>query len=112
MSDISFIKPNYPGEKRVAILPDDVALINRSVYKNIYIESSFAEYVGVDDKDYINAGCEIIDRRACFEKEYVFSLKLIQKSDYQYLKKGCKLIGWMHPNGSGKDFCQGIARKS
>lgn len=112
MSDISFIKPNYPGEKRVAILPHDVIHINRSVYRNIFIESSFGEYMGIDDAEYIDAGCKVINRKQCFEKEYVFSLKLIQKSDYQYLKKGCKLIGWMHPNGSGRSFCQGVARKN
>ena len=110
MSTLSFVKPNYPDEKRVSILPSDVSNINFDVYHTIYIESGFGDHLGIDDKEYQAVGCKVVTREQCFDCDYVFSLKLIQPSDYGLLKKRSKIIGWMHPNGSGKEFCQTIAR--
>lgn len=108
---IAFIKPNYPGEKRVAILPDDIASLQDSIYQEIIVERGFGEFMGLDDNAYRTVGCTIMDRAECFAQQTIFSLKLIQPVDYPLLKQGGNIIGWMHPGGSGKTFTQSIARE-
>lgn len=98
---IGIIKPNYPNEKRVAIFPNDI--INSS--NELIIENNFGEYLGISDVEYLSAGAKIKSREEIFrECKVVFSLKLIQESDYNLLQEGQIIIGWTHPNGSGSDF--------
>lgn len=98
---IGFIKPNYPGEKRVAILPQDI----NNLENDIAIESGFGLEMGIADQDYLDKGAQVMSRADIFAKcDYIFSLKLLQPSDYQYLRKGQTIIGWTHPYGSGRPF--------
>lgn len=108
---IGFIKPNYPGEKRVALLPADIYKnINKLAYDSIFIESGFGEHLGIKDSEYERVGCKILSREEIFSTSTIFSLKLIQESDYDKLIQGQNLIGWMHPLGSGYNFCHEVAR--
>lgn len=112
MNSISFVKPNYPGEKRVAILPSDIkAVKDHIVFEEIFIERGFGSHLNISDAEYINAGCTIVSRQDCFAQPQLFSLKLIQPDDYEYLQRRQKIIGWMHPNGSGRDFFVNVAKK-
>lgn len=112
MDTIAFVKPNYDGEKRVSLLPQDIHRIcNKLAYDCILIESGFGAHLDIPDSEYRNVGCAISDRAQCFAAKYVFSLKLIQPTDYDMLQLGTKLIGWMHPNGSGQLFATTIARE-
>jgi len=104
MSTISFVKPSFPNEKRVAILPCDLFEYAPFAYDKIQIESGFGEYLSISDEDYQRVGCTIVARSACYNSEYVFNLKLVQPEDYDLLVNGTKLMGWVHPNGSGKYF--------
>lgn len=98
---IGFIKPNYPGEKRVAILPQDI----KDLENDIAIEGGFGLEMGIPDQDYLDKGAQVMSRADIFAKcDYIFSLKLLQPSDYQYLRKGQTIIGWTHPYGSGRPF--------
>ena len=107
MKKIGFIKPNYPGEKRVALLPNHVTdyLADR-----IVIEEGFGEYLDIGDSDYINAGCKVLSRQDIFKMcDAIFSLKLIQEPDYSSLRERQLIIGWTHPNGSGHEFMKEVA---
>lgn len=107
---IGFIKPNYPNEKRVALLPDDI----NNFENKIIVEKGFGDYMDIKDSEYIESGCEIYDREKVFkESDAIFSLKLIQPSDYDFIKKEQIIIGWTHPLHSGKEFMknQGIPKK-
>lgn len=112
MKEIGFVKPNYPHERRVALLPKDILQHRENFYyKEIYIEQGFGSWLNIQDEEYSAVGCHILSREQIFKLPTIFSLKLIQPSDYQLLSEGQHIIGWMHPNGSGKDFCQTIAKE-
>ncbi len=112
METIAFIKPNYEGEQRIALLPGDIEFYKKNFfYKNIIIENGFGKSMGISDNDYINVGCTVRDRKTCFNQKTIFSLKLIQPIDYQLLKFNTNIIGWMHPFGSGKMFYETVVRE-
>lgn len=107
---IGFIKPNYPFEKRVALFPEQ---IRRST--NVFVvEKGFGEYLDIDDEQYREAGATLLERAEVFEQcNVIFSLKLIQPSDYESLREGHVIAGWTHPTGSGVEFMkrQAIPKK-
>lgn len=98
---LGFIKPNYPNEKRVALIPSDI----KNFENELIIETGFGEYLDIPDKDYAAEGCLIKSREEIFaECDTIFNLKLLQPSDYDKLRKGQMIIGWTHPTGSGTNF--------
>lgn len=98
---IGFIKPDYPGERRVALLPEDIV----NFENDVFIEEGFGSLMGIDDSAYVEKGCKILSREQIFKQsDAIFSLKLLQASDYKYLDDGQMIIGWTHPFGSGKEF--------
>jgi len=107
---LGFIKPNYPKEKRVALLPVHI----RDFENQIIVESGFGEWMDIPDEDYKVKGCIIQTREEIFRQcDTLFSLKLLQPADYDKLRKGQMIIGWTHPEGSGAEFMrlQGIPKE-
>lgn len=110
MSKIGFVRPNYPNERRVALLPKHILAYREKIhYNKIIVEEGFGSSLGISDEEYKSVGCEVVSRREVFSLPTIYSLKLIQKVDYDLLTYGQNIIGWMHPNGSGRDFCRDIA---
>ena len=107
---MGFIKPNYPNERRVCLLPEHVPEGPNA----LVVEAGFGETMDIDDGQYRAKGCVIADRQEVFRScEAIVSLKLIQPSDYGDLRDGQIIIGWTHPTGSGAAFMrdQAIPRK-
>lgn len=103
---IGFIIPNYPFERRVAILPKQV----EESPNEIIIEKGFGATMDIEDQEYIEAGAKIMPRSEIFTQcEIIFSLKLIQPSDYDSIREGQIIVGWTHPTGSGKEFMENQA---
>lgn len=98
---MGFIRPNYPNEKRVALLPEHI----NNFDNELVIETMFGEYLDIADSEYERKGCIIKSRDEVFaECDTIFNLKLIQPSDYDRIRRGQMIIGWTHPTGSGIDF--------
>ena len=98
---IGLVKANFPGERRVPLLPKDI----KDFKNEILVEEGFGKFLDIDDQEYIDKGCHILSRAEVFsESEAIFSLKLIQPTDYPYLREGQMIIGWTHPFGSGRLF--------
>lgn len=106
---LGFVKPTYPGEQRVALLPEHIT----EDYENeLVIENGFGSTLSISDKEYENKGCKIDTRENIFKDcDVVFCLKLLQPSDYDLLRDGQMIIGWTHPTGSGTAFYQNVAVK-
>jgi N5-(carboxyethyl)ornithine synthase len=105
---IGFIIPTYPGEKRVALLPEHIC----NFENQIVLEYGFGGNLDIQDEMYMGKGCEIAHRKQIFNDcEVVFCLKLLQLEDYDDLREGQMIIGWTHPTGSGTKFYQEVARK-
>jgi N5-(carboxyethyl)ornithine synthase len=106
---LGFIKPTYPGEKRVAILPGH---ITNDFENELIIEKGFGSNLLISDHEYEEKGCTIDSRENIFKNcDAIFCLKLIQPTDYNLLRDGQMIIGWTHPTGSGTAFYQNIAKK-
>lgn len=104
---LGIIKPTYSGEKRVALLPDD---IDSNCPNELVVERGLGYNMGMLDEEYIKKGCKMATREQIFaECDTVFCLKLLQPADYKLLRKGQMIIGWTHPTGSGTEFYQKVA---
>lgn len=105
---LGFVIPTYPGEKRVALLPEHIDGFDNE----LIVEKGFGANIGVRDEFYVNKGCKIDEREKIFSScDAIFCLKLLQESDYKYLRDGQLIIGWTHPTGSGTSFYQNVAKK-
>ena len=100
---LGFIKPNYPNEKRVALLPEHII----DFENEIWIEEGFGAFLDISDAEYIEKGCTVVCREEVYKQcDTIFNLKLTQPEDYKYLRKGQMIIGWTHPTGSGMKFME------
>ncbi|MGX2946203.1 N(5)-(carboxyethyl)ornithine synthase [Enterococcus alishanensis] len=98
---LGLIKSDFPNERRLPLLPKDIHKFENV----IFIESGFGSDLDIDDAAYRNAGCTILSRPEIFaECDAIFSLKIIQPTDYKLIRPNQIIIGWTHPLGSGKDF--------
>lgn len=107
---LGFIISNYPGEKRVPLLPEDI----KNFENEIVIEKGLGAEMGIEDRAYIIAGCTVLSRKEVFAScDTIVSLKLLQPEDYDYIREGQMIIGWTHPEVTGKQFMeeQGIPKK-
>lgn len=103
---IGFITPNYPFEKRVAILPQQV----KDCPNEVVIEYCFGATMDIADEEYAKAGATLMSRDDVFTQcDIIFSLKLIQPSDYDKIRQGQIIAGWTHPTGSGREFMKSQA---
>lgn len=100
---LGLIKSNFPGERRVPLLPKDITDFNN----DLLVETGFGNFLDIPDTEYEKKGCKILSREGVFKQaEAIFSLKLIQPVDYDLIRKGQIIIGWTHPYGSGKSFME------
>lgn len=106
---LGFIKPTYPGEKRVALLPEH---ITKDFENSLIVETGFGSNMSIPDEAYKAKGCKIDSRENIFKDcDTIFCLKLIQPEDYDKLRDNQMIIGWTHPTGSGTSFYQNVAVK-
>lgn len=108
---VGFVKPSFPGEKRVGILPQDVpTFLSENMDDKFFIEEGYGKTVDVSDQEYRDAGLTVLPRDGIFcHCDGIHSLKLLQPSDYHLLRDNQVIIGWTHPFGSGADFFRGVA---
>ena len=100
---IGFVKPTYPFEKRVALFPKQVG----NIRNECVVECGFGENMGLSDDEYSKNGAVVCPRAEIFKDcDVIFSLKLLQPSDYDLIREGQIIAGWTHPTGSGRMFME------
>lgn len=107
---IGFVISHYPAEKRVPVLPEDI----QGFENEVVIEEGLGKTMGIDDLSYKAVGCTVMSRKEVFAAcDTIVSLKVLQPEDYDDIREGQMIIGWTHPNVSGKLFMdsQGIPKK-
>ena len=76
---LGFIIPTYPGEKRVALLPQHID----NFENELIVEYGFGGTLDIEDREYAKKGCLLASRAEIFNTcDAIFCLKLIQKEDY------------------------------
>lgn len=102
--DIGLVKPIFPGERRVALLP-------QHTHQGMLIEAGYGATLGITDDAYKQQGCVIASREEIYDDcRHILNLKLTPVSDYPLLRPLQAIWGWTHPFGSGAEFAAGIAR--
>lgn len=94
MKTVGLLISHKNGEKRRAVLPEDVKKVNHP--ELLFFEKGYAESLNIDDSEYINAGANIVSREEVLDKDIIVDVKLGDADYIQDLNPGKILFGWAH----------------
>ena len=75
MKSIGFVISHKVGEKRRAILPEDIRK-NVTLAHLLYIEQGYGESIGITDDCYKALGCNIVSRQEALSCDVVVDVKI------------------------------------
>jgi len=87
-----------PGERRVALLPDDVASLAGDGHE-VRVQSGAGRRIGLDDDAYRAAGATITDLEGTWKSPLVVKVKELQEAEYPRLRRGQTVFGYHHLTG-------------
>ena len=104
---IGYIKPSFPNEKRVGLLPQHLTYCSTEDERRF--ERGYGENLGIPDAAY---GESIgYSRESLFAwADVIYSIKVPQPQDYKYFRDNQTLAGWVHPLGSGEHFMENCVK--
>lgn len=94
MKTMGLLISHKNGEKRRAILPEDIRKLKHPEY--LYIETGYGESVGHNDKEFIDAGANIVSRKEAMNCDIITDVKLGDADYLGELEDGKTLFGWAH----------------
>jgi H+-translocating NAD(P) transhydrogenase subunit alpha len=109
-------KESYPGERRVALVPLVIPILNKAGLE-VIVEAGAGEQAGYPDSVFVEKGAKIVpDRAAVFGNADILlqvlcygSNDVTGKADLPLMRPGQALIGFLRPLGS-EEVVQEIAR--
>ena len=87
MKSVGFPISHKENENRRAIVPEDIKKISHP--EMLYFEIGYGNVLGIEDKDYINAGANVVSREEVLKKNVVCDPKI---GDAEYLENLSKNI--------------------
>lgn len=95
-------KESYPGERRVAITPQNVALLLKKGFSRILIERGAGVEAQFTDEAYEQAGAKTVDRRNIFsESDILLKVRALsingQDSEVDAIRDGATVISMLYP---------------
>ncbi len=94
MKTIGLLISHKNGEKRRALLPEDISKINHP--ENLYFEKGYGESLNISDQEYIDMGANIVSREEALQKDILVDVKVGDCDYVSDLEKGKILFGWAH----------------
>ena len=94
MKSMGFIISHKAGEKRRALLPDQIKKLKHP--EQLYFEKGYGEIIGVSDADYKSVGANIIQREEVLKCDIITDVKLGDADYLDKLENGKMLFGWAH----------------
>lgn len=92
--DMGLVKESMDLESRVALVPDDVALLTqRNV--NIVVEDGAGENSGYSNAMYEAAGAKIVDTKSAWEQDVVVKCKEPLEHEYSLPREGATLFSYL-----------------
>ena len=93
MKTIGFPKSHKENERRIALLPEHVAIIENK--SQVYVETGYGKDLGFTDEDYTRAGVHVADRSVVLQQDVICDPKI---GDAEYLESLCDqtIFGWTH----------------
>lgn len=94
MKTIGFLISHKNGEKRRAILPEDLAKMKNP--QMLFFEEGYGESCGFSDEDYIKLGANIEKREDIYKHDIICDVKLGDADYLEKLENNKILFGWAH----------------
>lgn len=105
---IAFGKERYPGERRVMIMPREVALYRDAGF-SVLVEAGAGEGSGAGDRDYEAAGAAVVAQEQAWAQRYLVKYKCPEPEEYRFMHTNLTLAGSLHAEGNEallSAFCQ------
>lgn len=102
----------YPGERRVALTPANVALLLKKGYKNILVERGAGSAAEFHDDAYEKAGATLVDSgsNVWSTADIVLKVRSPADAEIERIKEGQTIISFVQP-AQNKDLVEKIANK-
>ena len=98
-------------ENRISLSPDSVALLTHNGHK-IIIENNAGEGANFSDKEYSDAGAEIVfSKEEVYESDVIVKIEPPTKQELKLLKKGQQLISAIQLQTRDKDYFNELIKK-
>lgn len=99
---IGIPKESYPGERRVAITPQNVALLLKKGFSRVLIERGAGVEAQFTDEAYEQAGAKTVDRRNVFsEADILLKVRALSidgaESEVDAIREGATVISFLYP---------------
>ena len=95
MKTVGLIISHKNGEKRRALLPDDIRKNVRNPHQ-LFFEEGYGLSVGINDDEYIAAGCNIVSRQEALNCDVIADVKLGDADYLDDITSNKILFGWAH----------------
>ncbi|MBM6614840.1 N(5)-(carboxyethyl)ornithine synthase [Desemzia sp. RIT804] len=89
-----FVNSHKAGEKRIALLPKDVAHIQHR--ESLFFERGYGSALNISDMEYAALGCQIVSRETALEQDIICDPKIGDADFLKDLQPGQTLFGWVH----------------
>ncbi len=99
---IGILKETLPGERRVALVPSQVAMLAKQKHV-VIVEAGAGESAGYHDSDYASAGAKVVTRAEALAAEIVGAVRGISigdennANDLQHLRSGARVVATFDP---------------
>ena len=94
MKTVGFVTSHKWGEKRRALLPEDVKRIKNPGF--LFFENGYGHSVGRLDYEYRDAGANVVSREEAYECDIITDLKIGDADYLNQIADGKTLFGWAH----------------
>lgn len=94
MYTIGFLISYKNGERRRALIPDDLKSIKN--VSSLYFEQGYGESVGFQDSEYLSYGVNMIPRHEVLNCDILVDVKLGDADYLDEIKEPKLLVGWAH----------------
>jgi len=93
MRTIGFPRPRMNEESRIALLPQDIAVVDHPEF--LFFEKSYGKKHGVEDDDYRKAGAHVVATERVYSLDVICQPKFSEK-DAKSMEKARLVFGWVH----------------
>ncbi|MDP7205641.1 MAG: NAD(P)(+) transhydrogenase (Re/Si-specific) subunit alpha, partial [Pirellulaceae bacterium] len=102
---IGVLKESYPGERRVALVPANVAQLEKAGFE-VWVEEGAGDAAGYSDEDYTNAAARVASRETLRDFQLLLQVRSLGanpeygEADLELLSAGGYVIGTCDPLGN------------
>ena len=95
---IGIPRESKEGERRVALLPDAIAVLARDGH-GVDVEAGAGTAIGAGDEAYARAGARIVSAADAWSADLVVKVKEIQEADWSFVRAGSSIFSFHHLPG-------------